>query len=148
MEGRTYRYFDGEALYPFGYGLSYTQFSYSSLKLDKRKLAADDQVKVSVVVKNTGKRAGEEVVQLYVSPQDLEHARVRQELRGVTRISLKPGESRRVNFTLKPSKDFTYYDEDNKAYAVEPGRYEIRVGASSADIRLKQPLQVVDKSKR
>lgn len=148
MEGRTYRYFDGEALYPFGYGLSYTQFKYSSLKLDKRKVSADDEVKVSVLVKNTGKRAGDEVVQLYVSPQGLEHTRVRQELRGVTRVNLQPGESRRLNFTLKPSKDFTYYDEDNKTYAVEPGSYEIRIGASSADIRAKKMLQVTAKARQ
>lgn len=142
MKGRTYRYFDGAPLYPFGHGLSYTRFQYSGLKLDKRKTTADGEVTVSVQVKNTGKRAGEEVVQLYVHPLDPQRERARQELRGIERISLQPGEKRRVNFTLKPARDFTHYDEEQKTYAVDAGRYEIQIGASSQDVRQRQTLTV------
>lgn len=142
MEGRTYRYFKGEPLYPFGHGLSYTRFNYSGLKLDKRRISPDDSVTVSVRVKNTGKLAGDEVVQLYVRPAEPKRPRAQQELRGIARVHLKPGEERRVEFALEPAKHFNHYDEAQKEYAVDPGRYEIQVGASSRDIRVKQTLTV------
>lgn len=142
MKGRTYRYFTGEPLYPFGHGLSYTRFQYSGLTLDNRKPALEDEVSVSVQVKNTGKRAGDEVVQLYVHPLDPQRERARQELRGVARVNLQPGETQRVSFTLKPARDFTHYDDRKNTYAVDPGRYEIQVGASSQDVRQRQTLTV------
>ncbi len=142
MKGRTYRYFEGKPLYPFGHGLSYTRFQYSGLKLDKRKVNAEGEVTVSVQVKNTGKRAGDEVVQLYVHPLDPQRERARQELRGVERITLQPGEKRRVTFTLKPARDFTHYDDEKNRYAVDAGRYEIQIGASSQDLRQRQILTV------
>lgn len=142
MKGRTYRYFEGKPLYPFGHGLSYTRFQYSGLKLDKRKVNAEGEVTVSVQVKNTGKRAGDEVVQLYVHPLDPQRERARQELRGVERITLQPGEKRRVTFTLKPARDFTHYDDEKNRYAVDVGRYEIQIGASSQDLRQRQILTV------
>ena len=97
---------------------------------------------VSVQVKNTGKRAGDEVVQLYVHPLDPQRERARQELRGVARVNLQSGETQRVSFTLKPARDFTHYDDQKNTYAVDPGRYEIQVGASSQDVRQRQTLTV------
>ncbi len=142
MRGRTYRYFEGEPLYPFGHGLSYTRFAYSNLKVDRSSVSRDGTAQVSVLVKNTGSRAGDEVVQLYVRAVDSKQFRARKELRGFERVTLKPGEQRRVSFLLTPSRDLTYYDEQRKTYAVDPGKYEIQVGASSEDIRLKTNLAV------
>jgi beta-glucosidase len=134
MRGRTYRYFEGEPLYPFGYGLSYTRFEYSDLKV------AGSQV--SFNVKNVGSRAGQEVPQLYVRQLDSREPRALKDLRAFQRVELAPGETRRVTFNVIPERDFTHYDVANKRYAVDPGRYELQVGASSADIRLKSTMTV------
>jgi beta-glucosidase len=134
MRGRTYRYFEGEPLYPFGYGLSYTHFEYSDLKV------AGSQV--SFNVKNVGSRAGQEVPQLYVRQLDSREPRALKDLRAFQRVELAPGETRRVTFNVIPERDFTHYDVANKRYAVDPGRYELQVGASSADIRLKSTMTV------
>jgi beta-glucosidase len=142
MKGRTYRYFAGEPLYPFGHGLSYTRFEYSDLKLDRASASADQAVRASVQVRNSGSRAGDEVVQLYLRAMEPKQVRSLKELRGVERITLKAGESKQVSFTVTPSRDLTYYDEAVKAYAVEPGRYEVQVGASSRDIRQRATLAV------
>jgi beta-glucosidase len=142
MQGRTYRYFQGEALYPFGYGLSYTRFEYTNLQLNKAAVSSKDTVRVSLKVKNVGSRAGDEVVQLYAHPLDSKHPRAIKELRGIQRITLRPGEVREVSFELSPGRDLTYYDVDKKAFNVDPGRYELQLGASSADIRLKKALTV------
>ncbi len=142
MKGRTYRYFDGEPLYPFGHGLSYTRFEYSGLRLDKTRLGAGDTLTVSVEVRNVGKRAGDEVVQLYVRHARPKLPQARKSLRGFARVPLAAGEQRRVSFRLVPAKDFAHYDVAARAYAVEPGEYEVQVGASSADVRLAGRLQV------
>jgi beta-glucosidase len=132
MRNRTYRYFEGEALYPFGHGLSYTQFEYSGLKIER---AANDDITATVNVKNVGKRAGDEVVQLYVRAAAPREPRALKELRGVQKLSLKSGETRAATFKLVPGRDFTHYDADRKRYAMDAGDYELQVGASSADIR-------------
>jgi beta-glucosidase len=142
MKGRTYRYFEGEPLYPFGHGLSYTRFDYSGLTLDRGKAGANDRVQATVKVKNTGQRASDEVVQLYLKPVDPKRERARQELRGFQRIHLKPGEQREVTFSFTPASDLRIYDPQRKAYAVDPGTYEVRVGASSADVRATKSLTV------
>jgi beta-glucosidase len=142
MEGRTYRYFKGEPLYPFGHGLSYTTFEYSDLKLDRTQVNAKGEITASVRVKNVGSRAGEEVVQLYVRPVDAKAMRALKELRGIEKVALFPGEEREVSFTLTPEKHITYWDTEGDRYAVAPGSYEIQVGASSADIRAKAPLTI------
>jgi beta-glucosidase len=134
MHGRTYRYFEGEPLYPFGYGLSYTRFEYSDLKVDGSQ--------VSFNVKNVGTRAGQEVPQLYVRQLDSREPRALKDLRGFERLELAPGQTRRVSFTVVPERDFTHYDVANRRYAVDAGRYELQVGASSADIRLKSTMTV------
>lgn len=142
MQGRTYRYFEGTPLYAFGHGLSYTRFEYSDLKLDRATAAPNDVVKISLKVKNTGARAGDEVVQLYLHPLDPKRPRAARELRGAERFALKPGEQRTVSFTLRPNRDLTYYDVEKQAYAVDPGKYEVQLGASSADIRLRKSFAV------
>lgn len=142
MRGRTYRYFDGEPLFAFGHGLSYTTFAYDGLTLDRTRAGAQQPVTVSVKVKNTGSRAGDEVVQLYLKPVDAKRERARKELRGFQRIHLKPGEQRDVTFTITPASDLRTWDETRDAYSVDPGAYEVQVGASSADVRAKQTLTV------
>jgi len=144
MRNRTYRYFAGQPLYPFGHGLSYTRFEYSGLTLDQTAVAADGTVQATVTVKNVGKRAGDEVVQMYLEPLDPRRVRARKELRGIERVTLEPGQSRRVSFTVKPDRDLTIYDDARKAYAVDPGRFEVQIGASSADIRAKAIMTVTN----
>jgi beta-glucosidase len=144
MKNRTYRYFEGQPLYPFGHGLSYTKFAYTGLKLDKSSVGADGTVQATVTVKNVGKRAGDEVVQLYLKPLDPKRTRAHKDLRGIERLTLAPGESRQVSFQMKPDRDLTIYDEEKKAYAVDPGNFEVQIGASSADIRARATLTVND----
>lgn len=143
MANRTYRYFTGEALYPFGYGLSYTRFNYSGLKLDQVRIAADQQVNLQLRLKNSGKYAGDEVVQVYIKPLQPQRTRALKELRAVQRVHLRKGQSRSLHFALQPDKDLLIYDEQKKAYVVDPGQYEIQIGASSSDIRLRQVIEVI-----
>jgi beta-glucosidase len=142
MKGRTYRYFEGDPLYPFGHGLSYTRFQYSDLRLDREILGPKDSLEVSLRLQNTGARAGHEVVQLYARKLDPKLEVPLKELRGFERVLLKPGEQRRVAFRLTPAEALTHFDEAAKAFAVEPGEYEIQVGASSRDIKLTRRVRV------
>lgn len=142
MQGRTYRYFTGEALYPFGYGLSYTSFRYSGLSLDRATVAPDGSLEASLRVKNVGARAGDEVVQLYLKSPDSAYPRALKQLRAFSRITLAPGEERRVAFTLVPARDATRYNVARKAFVVDGGRYEVQVGASSRDIRQRASFTV------
>ena len=141
--GRTYMYFKGEPLYPFGYGLSYTTFDYSNLKTSADSLSKDGTLIVSVDVRNSGKVAGEEVVQLYVKHIDSAVPRPAEELRGFKRIAIKPGERKTVELLL-PAKSLAYWDVDRHCLIVEPGKIELLVGRSSADICLKKTLTVKD----
>lgn len=138
---RTYLYFDGDPLYPFGHGLSYTGFQFSDLKLSKLKMTADDQVKVKVTVKNTGLRPGDEVVQLYIRANKSRVKRPLKELRGFTRIHLQPGEKRTEEFDLAGT-DFACWDVTRDGYAVETGPYTIMVGNSSGNIILEAAVHV------
>jgi beta-glucosidase len=142
MKGRTYRYFEGEPLYPFGHGLSYTRFQYSDLKVGTATAGATDEIPLSLAVKNTGARAGEEVVQLYVRAVTPGAGAAIKDLRGFDRVALGPGEEKRVAFRLTPSKDFAHYDEAAGAFIVAPGVYELQAGASSRDIRLTSRVRV------
>jgi len=142
MDGRTYRYFKGTPLYAFGYGLSYAHFDYSALKLDHDRVGSKGRLRATLQVRNTGQRAGDEVVQLYLHALSAPHARASKELRGFQRITLQPGEERKVSFDVSPATDLRYYDEQRHAYAVDPGGYEVQIGASSADVRLAQAFTV------
>jgi beta-glucosidase len=139
--GRTYMYFKGEPLYPFGYGLSYTTFEYSDLKTSAPTLGTNGAVTVSVDVKNTGRRAGEEVVQLYVRRPGGAADRPRQELRGFKRIALEPGETKTVEMPL-PASSLGRWDASRHSFVVEAGKVELLAGASSADIRLQGSISV------
>jgi len=133
-----YRYYDKAkkaVRYPFGYGLSYTSFEFKNLKLSSKKIKDTDTLTVTCQLKNTGKVAGSEVVQLYVSCVNSKIIRAEQELKGFEKIQLDPGESKEVTFTLS-KRDFAYYNTASSIWHVESGEYEIRVGASSRDIRL------------
>ncbi len=141
-KGFTYRYYTGDALYPFGHGLSYTKFKYTNLEVDKSTLSNTDEFTVSVKVKNTGKRHGEEVVQLYVKDMESDKWMAKKQLREFKRIALKRGQSKVVEFKLKASEDLRYYDSRKRQYMVEPGTFEIQVGSSSEDIRLKEVVEV------
>lgn len=127
------RYIDvpNDPLYPFGYGLSYTTYEYSSLVLDKKVLKRNEELKVSVTVKNTGNYAGEETVQLYL--QDLYGSRVRpvKELKGFKKINLRPGESQVVTFTLS-EEDLKFYTAKNR-YEAEAGEFKVFVGSNCID---------------
>jgi beta-glucosidase len=140
-KGFTYMYFAGEPLFAFGHGLSYTRFEYSDLGLSSEKIPADGGLTVSVDVRNAGDREGDEVVQLYVHDVESRVKRPIRELRGFERIRLKPGEKRRVSFTLK-GEQLAFYDVNRHDFVVEPGKFDVMVGGSSADIRLKGQLEV------
>lgn len=132
MEGRTYRFFKGEPLYPFGYGLSYTQFTYSNLQFSKNKINTTDSVEVSVDVTNSGKLKGDEIVQLYIKHKISDPSSPGIELKGFERITLEPSEMKKVKFTIDKSK-LAYLGYDMK-YTVAPGEFDILVGKSSADL--------------
>ncbi len=140
-EGRTYLYFNGVPLYPFGHGLSYTTFAYSDLVKSGGTLNQGDSVTVSVAVKNTGSVAGAEVVQLYVRHVAPAIVRPLKELRGFQRISLLPAEQKRVVFRIK-HEDLAYYDEKTKCFMVDDGVMDILVGSSSEDIRLTDTVRI------
>jgi beta-glucosidase len=142
MTNRTYRYFTGTPLYPFGHGLSYTRFSYSDLAVDRAQVTATDAIEASVTVTNTGQRAGDEVVQLYERAVAPSRPMPVRQLRGFARVTLAPGQSKRMTFRLRAVDDFGYYDEARKAFAVDPGDYEVAVGGSSADLPVKKTVTI------
>jgi len=141
MKGRTYRFFGGQALYPFGHGLSYTTFRHAALRVSTSTPRASDTLTVRVDVTNTGRRAGDEVAQLYVRYPESRVARPIRDLRGYARVSLRPGETRTVTFRV-PVASLAYWDENADRWVVESGPVELEVGASSADIRLRQTIRV------
>jgi len=144
MAGRTYRFFEGTPLYPFGHGLSYTTFAYKNLRPSNQRLSADGSLTVSVDVTNTGKIAGDEVVQLYVQHMGSKVARPRKDLRGYRRITLAPGETRTVSLPL-PAASLAYWNADTHGWVVESEPVKLQVGSSSADIRLEATVNVVGK---
>jgi len=139
-QGYTYMYFEGEPEWPFGHGLSYTTFEYSNVDVSPG-VDGNGQLTVSVDVQNTGEVAGDEVVQLYV--RDLEPRLVRPQewLVAFERVNLAPGESQTVTLTA-PARELSFYDVEQSQFVVEPGPYEARVGASSADIRQTASFEV------
>ena len=130
---RTYKYFEKEVLYPFGYGLSYTQFKYSGLNVEDK----GENVDVTFTLENTGECDGDEVAQVYTRLSEYEGKAPLKELRGFKRVHLKRGESKEVTIHLR-REDLRYWSESNKQFVVPQGLPKVMVGASSADIRLEK----------
>ncbi len=141
MAGRTYRFFTGTPLYPFGYGLSYTAFRYDPISVSSDTLHAGGTIIVRVRVTNTGKRDGDEVVQLYVQHVGASVPRPREDLRGYQRISLKSHESRTVEMRL-PASSLAYWNAGTHDWMLENERIRLAVGASSADIRQARMIEL------
>jgi beta-glucosidase len=133
MQGRTYRYLEKEPLFPFGYGLSYAKFSYGEIKLSSTVAEIGQAVEVSASITNVGSRVSDEVAQLYVRNLDASCRVPHHELRGFERITLAPGESRRVAFTLT-ARDLSLIDQQGRR-VLEPGRYRLYLGGSQPDAR-------------
>jgi beta-glucosidase len=139
--GRTYMYFKGEPLYPFGFGLSYTSFKYSNLRTSSPKLANDGAVTVSVDVTNTGAVAGDAVVQLYVKHLASKVSRPNEELKGFKRVGIKAGETKTVEIPVKAAS-LAWWDEKLPGFRVEAEPVRLMVGNSSSDIQLSAEVQV------
>lgn len=144
-----YRYYDTKQiapLFPFGFGLSYTTFSYSSLRLSTSQMGPDDTLQVSVDITNTGQRAGKEVVQMYIRDEQARLQRPEKELKGFAKVSLEPGERKTV--TLSVGRDaLAYYDDLTREWVAEAGTFEILLGASSRDIRTTAPFTLTATSR-
>ena len=139
-----YRYYDKkemEVLFPFGHGLSYTEFTYSDLKVDKQQMTDEESCRVSVTITNTGDRFGKEAVQLYVQDVESTVPRPVKELKGFEKIALEPGESKTVTFELG-KRAWAYYDVEGHDWYTEEGDFRILIGASSRDIRLSETVHV------
>lgn len=143
-KGRTYMYLKDQPLYAFGYGLSYTTFSYDNLKIKSKKIKTGESVKIAVDVKNTGNCPGQEVVQLYIHDVQASVPRPIKQLCGFKKIDLKPGEKKTVEFQLT-SDALAFYDVNNKKFTVEPGKFDIMVGSSSDNILLRGSLEAVNR---
>lgn len=134
---RTYQYFDGHVLYPFGYGLTYTEFIYSDLEVQKE----ENQLNIKVHVKNVGTIDSDEVIQLYVSQLYSRTIRPMKQLKGFQRVFLKAGEERAIQFSL-PFEELKYYDVVTGSMVLEDSDYRIQIGASSEDIRLQEEVHI------
>ena len=130
MQGRTYRYFKGKPLFPFGFGLSYAKFKYSNLRLSKKRVGTNDTVEVAADVENLGERVGDEVVELYVTDVAATVPVPLRALQGVSRIFLRPGEKRRVSFTLTP-RQLSLIDDNGKR-VLEPGEFIVTIGGKQS----------------
>ncbi|HEY6504178.1 MAG TPA: glycoside hydrolase family 3 C-terminal domain-containing protein, partial [Chitinophagaceae bacterium] len=138
--GDDYNNLSGSPLFPFGYGLSYTSFEYSNIRLHKQAIGSGDTAIVYCRVKNSGKRAGDEVVQLYIRDELASVARPVMELKGFQRISLQPGEEKEVAFVITPALLKMYTDK--MQWVTEPGDFKLMIGSSSKEIKLKTVLTV------
>jgi beta-glucosidase len=138
MAGRTYRYFKGEPLYPFGFGLSYTKFGYSKLKFSSKSVKTGEPIKVTVDVKNTGARDGDEVVQLYLTDVAASAPVPIRALVGFDRISLRAGQKQTVAFTIAP-RQMSLIDDRGKR-VIEPGEFAINIGGMSARFQVSGKL--------
>jgi beta-glucosidase len=140
-KGFTYMYYDARPEFAFGHGLSYTTFDYSDFHISAPQLASDGKVTVSVDVANSGQRAGDEVVQLYVHDNNVPVKRPKEQLQGFERINLKPGDKKNVSFTI-PVEQLSYWDSTTGMFVVKPGAFDVMVGSASDDIRQKGQFQV------
>jgi beta-glucosidase len=140
-KGFTYLYFKGVPLYPFGHGLSYTQFKYSNLKLSQPKAAATGKVEVSFDLQNAGSRAGSEVAQLYIHQVRSKVVQPIKSLRGFQRVMLEVGETKHITIAL-PVSQLSYYDVATHKFIVSPGTFNVMIGSSADDIRLRTDLEI------
>jgi beta-glucosidase len=141
--GRTYMYFQGKPLYPFGHGLSYTRFAYNNLHVGADQLLPGRAIQLTVEVANSGDRPGDEVIQLYVQASGNVQRPILQ-LAGFNRVSLKPGETQSVTFSLPHDHiALRYWDEAKNDFTYEAANVDLLVGSSSADIRLLGQLKLV-----
>jgi beta-glucosidase len=134
-------YLNGKPLFPFGHGLSYTQFKYSNLRVSPRQIPVTGKATVRVDVQNTGKRSSDEVVQFYVHQVESSVKRPSKELRGFERVALGPGKEKTVAFTL-PGEKLSFWDVKTHGFVVEPGAFDVLVGSSSEDVRVQTHLEV------
>ena len=141
-DGRTYMYAKEKPLYPFGYGLSYTTFKYSKMKVSSNTLPENGEVTVSVDVTNTGHRAGDEVVQMYVQQDGHDLDSAKEKLKGFQRVPLQQRETRAVSFQL-PAKSLASWDDAKHGWAIEPGKVRVMIGSSSADIKGEKSITVI-----
>ena len=142
--GRTYMYFQGDPLYAFGHGLSYTSFTYKNLQLSSKTLEPGGKITIAVEVTNSGGRAGDEIVQAYIHVNAGTVIRPIKQLVGFDRVYLQAGETRAVSFDLAyDDQALRYWDEDRYEFVVEPGTVDVMIGASSADIKLKAQIQLI-----
>jgi beta-glucosidase len=139
MIGRTYRYFKGDPLYPFGFGLSFTKFSYGNLKLSTNKVKAGEGLKISAEVRNVGERAGDEVVQLYLTDVAASVPVPIRSLAGVKRVFLKPGEKHNVSFVL--NREQMSVIDDNGKRMIEPGEFLISLGGKQPGFTNRQDAE-------
>jgi beta-glucosidase len=141
MSNRTYRYFSGKPLFAFGHGLSYTKFTYIKPKLAKSKFAPTDTINVSFNLKNAGARDGDEVAQVYFRHVKSAVPQAQLALCAFARVHLEHGQTARVTVSI-PAAQLRFWDVANKQYVVEPGEYELLIGAASDDISLRVPLKI------
>jgi beta-glucosidase len=143
MEGHTYKYFKGDVLYPFGYGLSFTSFDYSNLQLGSLEYPAEDggEVTVTADITNSGNLDGDEVVQLYLSYPNGTDPRLVKELKAFKRVNIPAGKTQTVGFTLNATA-FEHWSEEAGAMRVQPGNVEVMIGRSSGDIQLSETLTI------
>ncbi|MFW5790635.1 MAG: glycoside hydrolase family 3 N-terminal domain-containing protein [Bacillota bacterium] len=137
---RDYIFKDNRPLYPFGFGLSYTDFKYSNLKIDQKQVKSLADIKIEFELKNTGQRAGAEVAQLYINDPYASRTRPIKELKGFKKVYLEPGESKKIEFTLNTEQLAFYSPEDE--LIVEAGKYNIMIGSSAEDIELNDVIEV------
>lgn len=139
--GRTYMYDKNTPLFPFGYGLTYTAFKYSGLKIDRKALSVDDIAVITFNIQNTGNYDSDEVAQLYVSFPDSKVQMPGKALKGFSRVFIRKGETKTISIPLK-AEDIAYWDTDRNKWSLEPGRIEFIIGSSSADAKLNGDLLI------
>ncbi len=138
---RTYMYFDQPVLFPFGHGLSYTQFEYGNLKLSSDTINKDGEIEIQFTIQNTGKIKGDEVAQVYVHDVNASIKVPINQLKRFQRITLDPGESQTLTFKI-PASEFSFYDTGTNVFKIEPGQWEVQIGSSCKDIRLRKTFTI------
>jgi len=141
MANRTYRYFTGKPLFPFGHGLSYTTFGYGKIGLNRNSVKATETINLTIPITNTGKRDGDEVVQVYYRPADRKGSKLIKALCGFQRVSVPVGKTVEANIQI-PASRFRCWNDEKKDYIIPPGKYVVEVGSSSDDIRQSTPVTV------